>query len=237
MKILSLVLARKNSQRLKNKHHCTIENKKMINHTLDLLDNSKNFFFDIIVSTDDERILNTKKKYPNFIFLKRPNYLSLSKTKSYQVIKYVYKWYIKKYGNIDGIFIFQPTSPLRTKLTISKIINLFKVYKMKRSVVSVSPISEHPEWMLKIKNNRIIPNINFKSFSSMSQKLEKLYKINGLGYLITSKDIVSQKTLVPENSVPCISSSQFENIDIDTKNDLIKARLYSKFLKQNNKNI
>ena len=44
MKILSLVLARKNSQRLKNKHHCTIENKKMINHTLDLLDNSKNFF-------------------------------------------------------------------------------------------------------------------------------------------------------------------------------------------------
>ena len=70
------------------------------------------------------------------------------------------------------IFIFQLTSPLRTKLTISKIINLFKVYKMKRSVVSVSPISEHPEWMLKIKNNRIIPNINFKSFSSMSQKLE-----------------------------------------------------------------
>ena len=108
---------------------------------------------------------------------------------------------------------------------------------MKRSVVSVSPISEHPEWMLKIKNNRIIPNINFKSFSSMSQKLEKLYKINGLGYLITSKDIVSQKTLVPENSIPCISNSQFENIDIDTKNDLIKARLYSKYLKQNNKNI
>ena len=27
MKILSLVLARKNSQRLENKHHCTIENK------------------------------------------------------------------------------------------------------------------------------------------------------------------------------------------------------------------
>ena len=60
MKILSLVLARKNSQRLKNKHHCTIENKKMINHTLDLLDNSKNFFFDVIVSKY-ERILNTKK--------------------------------------------------------------------------------------------------------------------------------------------------------------------------------
>ena len=50
---------------------------------------------------------------------------------------------------------------------------------MKRSIVSVSPISEHPEWMLKIKN-KIIPNVNFKSFSNMSQRLGKLYKINGL---------------------------------------------------------
>ena len=97
---------------------------------------------------------------------------------------------------------------------------------MKRSIVSVSPISEHPEWMLKIKKNKIIPNVNFKSFSNMSQRLEKLYKVNGLGYLITPKDIVSKKTLIPENSIPSISSSQFENIDIDTKDDLIKARLF-----------
>ena len=114
---------------------------------------TKNFFSNIIVSTDDKKILNSKKKYSKFIFLKRPKYLSLNKTKSYQVIRYVYKWYLEKYENIDGIFIFQPTSPLRTKLTINKIIYLFKKNKMKRSVVSVSPISEHPEWMLKIKKN------------------------------------------------------------------------------------
>ena len=226
MKLLGIILARKNSQRLKNKHHYVIQNKKMINHTLDLLNISKNFFTNVIVSTDDKKILNSKKKYPKFIFLKRPKYLSLNRTISYQVIRYIYKWYLQKYGNIDGIFIFQPTSPLRTKLTVSKIINLFKKNKMKRSVVSVSPISEHPEWMLKVKKNKIIPNVNFKSFSNMSQRLEKLYKINGLGYLITPKDIVTQKSLIPENSIPSISSSQFENIDIDTKDDLIKARLF-----------
>jgi len=237
MKLLGIVLARKNSQRLKNKHHCIIQNKKMINHTLDLLNKSKIFFSNIIVSTDDKKILNSKKKYSKFIFLKRPKYLSLNKTKSYQVIRYVYKWYLKKYENIDGIFIFQPTSPLRTKLTINKIIYLFKKNKMKRSIVSVSPISEHPEWMLKIKKNKIIPNVNFKSFSNSSQRLEKLYKINGLGYLVTPKDIKSQKTLIPENSIPCISSSQFENIDIDTKDDLIKARLFLGYLKKNHKNV
>ena len=51
-----------------------------------------------------------------------------------------YRWY----------FVFQP-SPLRTKLTINKIIYLFKKNKMKKSIVSVSPISEHPEWMLNKK--------------------------------------------------------------------------------------
>jgi len=237
MKLIGIILARKNSQRLKNKHHCIIQNKKMINHTFDLLNNLKNSFIDIIVSTDDKKILNVKKKYPKFIFLKRPKYLTLNNTKPYQVIKYVYKWYLKKHGNIDGIFIFQPTSPLRTKFTINKIIYLFKKNKMKRSVISVSPIIEHPEWMLKIKKNKIIPKINFKSFSNMSQRLEKLYKINGLGYLITPKDIISQKTLIPENSIPCIIMSQFENIDIDTKEDLIKARLFLRYLKKkNNKN-
>ena len=129
MKLLGIVLARKNSQRLKNKHHYVIQNKKMINHTFDLLNKSKNFFANIIVSTDDKKILNSKKKYSKFIFLKRPKYLSLNKTKSYQVIRYIYKWYLQKYGNIDGIFIFQPTSPLRTKLTVSKIINSFKKTK------------------------------------------------------------------------------------------------------------
>ena len=106
---------------------------------------------------------------------------------------------------------------------------------MKRSIVSVSQVSEHPEWMLKIKKNKIIPKVNFKNFSNMSQRLEKLYKINGLGYLITPKDIISQKTLIPEYSIPSISSSQFESIDIDTKDDLIKARLFFRYLKKNKK--
>ena len=68
MKLIGIVLARKNSQRLKNKHHCVIQNKKMINHTLDLLDISKNFFTNVIVSTDDKKILDSKKSIQNSFF-------------------------------------------------------------------------------------------------------------------------------------------------------------------------
>lgn len=225
MKLLAVVLARKNSRRLKNKHHLLINNKRMINHTFDLLKNMKKFH-DIVISTDDEKILAIAKKYKKFIILKRPKNLALDKTKSYKVIRHAYYWYKKKYGNIDGIFVLQPTSPLRKITTINKMIKLFKTNKMKRSIVSVSPAKEYPDWMLKIKNNSIIPYTNFNKFSSTSQKLTKLYRINGLGYLISSRDLVKERTLIPKKSVPIVNLSSYENIDIDTREDLIKARLF-----------
>lgn len=231
MKILAIIIGRKNSKRLKRKHHLLINRKKMIQYTLDLLNNNVKKFENIIVSTDDNKIIELTKKYPSFITLQRPKNLSLDKTRPYEVIKYVYKWYKKKFNEVDGIFVFQPTSPLRTQSTVNQLLKIFKKYKMRKSVVSASPISEHPEWMFSMQKDSIRPFINFKSFSKMSQKLKKLYRVNGLGYLITPKDIISQKTLIPENSIPCISSSLFENIDIDTKDDLIKARLYSEYLK------
>ena len=227
MNLVGIVLARKNSKRLKKKKNLLIKKKKLINYTLDLLKRSKNFS-NIVISTDDEKIFKIAKKYPKFIVLKRPKLLSLDSTKSYQVIRHAYNWYIKNFGNIDGIFVFQPTSPFRTKHTINKMVKAFKKNKMRRSVISVSPICEHPEWMLKIKKNKIVPYVDLKSFSKMSQKLEKLYRVNGLGYLLSSKDIKREKTLIPKNSLATLSNTPFEDIDIDTKQDLIKARLFFK---------
>ena len=154
MKILAVIIGRKSSKRLKNKHHLFIKKKKIINYTLDLVKNSKKFIR-TIVSTDDKKIIRLIKKYPSFIPLERPSYLSKDTTKPIQVIRYVHHWYKKNYGEIDGIFIFQPTSPLRSKKTINKMINIFKKFNNKRSVVSVSPVSEHPEWMLSVKKIRL----------------------------------------------------------------------------------
>ena len=230
MKILAVIIGRKNSKRLKNKHHLLIKNKKVINYTLDLLKNFK-YFSKTIVSTDDKKIIQLIKKYPKFIPLERPSKLSKDKTKPIQVIRYVYRWHLKKFGKVDGIFVFQPTSPLRSKNTINKMLKIYKNFKTKRAVVSVSPVNEHPEWMLSIKKSKIKPLINYKSFIKRSQNCKKLHKINGLGYLLTPKDVLTGNTLIPQNSIPCECSSQFEAIDIDTFEDLIKARVYIHYLK------
>ena len=59
-KILALVLARKNSQRLRNKNILKLKNKPLILWTFDLLKKKaiRNLFVNVMVSTDSSKIKN-----------------------------------------------------------------------------------------------------------------------------------------------------------------------------------
>ena len=230
MKILAIILARKNSKRLKNKHHLNLGGKNLIQHTFDLLKKNK-LFNDIVVSTDDKKIIdNVKKKYKCFIPLLRSKNLSKGSTESYKVLITVYKWYQKKYSSVDGIFLIQPTSPFRKLNTIKKILNDFKRNKMRRSIVSVKKVKNHPEWMFEIKKNKMIQLRKQKKIQ-MSQFLKQLFVLNGLAYLLVPKDLIKQKTHIPKNSIPFMCNSEIESLDIDTKEDFLIAKAFKSFFK------
>jgi CMP-N,N'-diacetyllegionaminic acid synthase len=230
MKILAIILARKNSKRLKNKHHLNLGGKSLIQHTFDLL-KKKKIFSDIVVSTDDEKIIkNVKKKYSDFIPILRSKNLSRDSTESYQVLIEVYNWYYRKYSSVDGIFLFQPTSPFRKLTTVQKMIKEFKKNQMKRSVISVKKVKNHPEWMFEIKNNKMF-KFQQKKNIQMSQYLKKLFIVNGLGYLLVPKDLIKQRTTIPNNSIPIVCNSEVESLDIDTREDLDTARAFKSYFK------
>ena len=230
MKILAIILARKNSKRLKKKHHLELDGKSLIDHTFDLLKKT-NLFFNIIVSTDDQKILkNVKKKYKSFIPLTRSHHLSKDSTNSHEVLIEVYKWYKKNYSKVDGIFLLQPTSPFRKLSTIKKMINIYKKNKRKRSIVSVNKVKDHPDWMFEIRKNKLI-RFDKKKPIKMSQYLKELYIVNGLGYLLVPKDLLINKTTIPQNSIPSVCNSEIESLDIDTIEDLNIARAFKKYFK------
>ena len=230
MKILAIILARKNSKRLKKKHHLDLGGKSLIEHTFDLLKKNK-LFCNIIVSSDDEKILkNVKKKYSFFIPLKRSKNLSQDATESHKVLIEVFKWYKKNYSNVDGIFLLQPTSPFRKLSTIKKMINIYKKNKMKRSIISVNKVKNHPEWMFEIREDKMI-RFDKKNPIKMSQYLKELYIVNGLGYLLAPKDLLINKTIIPTNAIPSICTSEIESLDIDTIEDLRTARAFKDYFK------
>ena len=119
-KILALVLARKNSKRLKNKNLLNLNGKPLISWTFDTLNKKKirRLFVDILVSTDSLKIQNLSKKYKLLSPWLRPKKFSNKFSTSESAAIHAISWYEKNISSVDGIFLFQPTSPYRSQKKI-----------------------------------------------------------------------------------------------------------------------
>ena len=136
-KILALVLARKGSTRLKNKNLLILKDKPLIEWTFKTLNkkNIRKLFVDILISTDSQKILNLSKKY-NFLspWLRPKIYSNKFSTPETSAL-HALNWYENNIKKIDGVFLFQPTSPFRD---CKKIILATKIFlKTNKQVVSV----------------------------------------------------------------------------------------------------
>tara|TARA_B100001093_G_C26858009_1_gene1028410 strand:- start:1435 stop:2040 length:606 start_codon:yes stop_codon:yes gene_type:complete len=123
-KILALVLARKNSFRLKDKNKLVLNNKPMFFWSIDQAQKIREIC-DILVSTDDVKIFNYAKKLNCLVPWLRPNKISKDKTTSAVSAIHALNWYEKKIKKVDGLLLLQPTSPFRKRKTILKSIKLF----------------------------------------------------------------------------------------------------------------
>ena len=121
-----IIPARSGSQRLKNKNLLMIGKKTLIEKTIIFSKKIRNID-QIIVSSNDLRILSYEKKFKNIYFLKRPKVLSSSNSLLIHTIKYLNELYKKKFENI---LILQPTSPFRSEKLINK--NWLKFIKSKK---------------------------------------------------------------------------------------------------------
>jgi CMP-N,N'-diacetyllegionaminic acid synthase len=196
-KILALVLARKGSIRLKNKNILKLNGKHLVEWTFEQLSKKsiKKIFVDILVSTDTKKILSLSRKYKLLSPWLRPKSLSNKTSSSAESALHALNWYESNKEKVDGLFLFQPTSPFRNDKKIILAIKIFS--KTNKQVVSVC-----------------------------SKQLHKFNKnsINGSMYLTPTNILKRYKTFSKSGFVPLKMSSKLENIDIDTKEDFVRAK-------------
>lgn len=196
-KILALVLARGGSTRLKNKNILKLNGKHLVEWTFEQLSKNsiKKLFVDILVSTDSKKILNLSKKYKLLSPWLRPK--SLSKKSSSSAVSAIHSlnWYESNIEKIDGVFLFQPTSPFRND---KKIISAIKIFSM--------------------KNKQVVSICSRKLY-----KFDK-NSINGSMYLTPTNILKKYKTFSKNGFIPLKMFSSLENIDIDTKEDFRRAK-------------
>ncbi len=225
---LGVIVARKGSKGIKNKNFLLInkkKNKRIIDYTIQAAKKSKKLN-SILLTSNDERILKRAKKYNLDLIIKRSLNLSKDNTKSVDTVIDAVKKFTKKFYKPEYIVLLQPTSPLRKTKHIDESINFF--YKNKKKCNSLVSVSEyngiHPFKLKKIVNNFIQPLIDNTDSEKPRQIMPKVYKLNGLIYIIKTDVLINRKTFF-NRCIPFFIEKRF-SLNLDNYEDLKELRKY-----------
>lgn len=217
MKILAIVPARSGSKRLPGKNIKILGDKPLIAWTIECAKKIHDIC-DVIVSTDSTEIADVAKQYGATVPFIRPAELSTDTASSIDVMLHALGEYERREGFVDGVMLLQPTSPFRSIDLINRGIQKYQENN-KGTIVGVSPVRDHPEWVMKKKGDLLVPYMAESQPSSRSQDLQDAYVVNGCFYLIEPNLLKKTKKIVSAEILPLIISSMEESLDIDDQWD------------------
>ena len=218
MNILCTICVRKGSSGLRNKNFLKINNKMLLEYTIEVAIETK-IFSQISISSDYIFSEKFKNKYKNIFFYKRPHKLSTAAVGKVKVIRDLYLQ-TKKNKNIDYDYIIDldVTSPLRST---KDVIGAFKRIRTtnKSNLITIVEAKKNPYFnMVEIKNDKIkiSKKINKKILSR--QVAPKVYDMNASIYIWKKNELLKDQKLITKNTDFYIMDKK-TSIDIDDKFD------------------
>ena len=221
MNIIGLIPARGGSKGVPKKNIKLLNNKPLIQYSIEASKNSK-FINRIIVSTEDNEIAQISKDLGAEVPFSRPNQLSKDNVLDFPVIMHTLNYLINQEQYIPDILVYlRPTMPTRTSSEIDNTVNMLIKNKKVDSIRTTRQSPYPPFWMKKIDNKgQIYPyDSHVKSFEhKRRQDLPETVICDG--YV----DAARVSSILKENKFPPgIQKSFFRRnipyFDIDTIED------------------
>lgn len=214
---ICVIPARTGSKRVKRKNFKNFNGRPLIHWSINSAIKS-NLFSQIIISSDDEAILELAKN-SNVTAFKRDDYIDDFSTSSEATI------FTLKKSNVnlkDDTEIFQllPTCPLRTCADINQ---AYQIYKKKKLVSGVSCYEMYfgnPHWLMKKKLNEKIEFIFPDSQEKRSQDLDPLYLLSGCVWISQYKFLIENNSFKGDRT-GLLNLNWLSCIDIDTEEEFI----------------
>lgn len=206
--VISIIPARGGSKRLPKKNILALNNKLLIEHSIDFAKSNLDIVDKIVVSTDDEEIKQVALKN-NIEVIDRPFELAADKASTISVLKHVLETID---GHYDEVILLQPTNPCRPKNLLQM---AYKVY-LESNVDSLMTVSSSDKKLGKIIDDAFIP-YNY-TMGQRSQDLEPLFYENGLLYITKTKSIL-EGHILGNNNHSYIVNHPYADVDIDTLDD------------------
>lgn len=215
--VLALITARGGSKGLPRKNVLPLGDKPMIAWSIEAAKQSK-VITDIVVSTDDEEIVEISEEYGANVPFRRPAELATDEASSKDVVLHALEVIEKKY---DYIVLLQPTSPLRTGLHIDEAFALMQ--KMGTHTCVSMKEAEKPAHLLYTQDEKgdlqaLIENLP----EQRRQDSDALYAVNGAIYIFKPAHFESYDGFLVSSMTGYLMGNDV-SVDIDDAQDLAYA--------------
>ena len=175
------------------------------------------------VSTEDEEIAQVARDLGAKV-IHRPMELADDVTGDIPVLQHAIEYMESDGIKPDLIVFLRPTQPFRTVEDIQQCIQK-SIETGARSVHTVHEAKEHPFWMNKLVDGRLVDFVPGGWEVQRRQDLPKVYKSNGLVDVMT-RDLVMEGKKRCNFNQQAVVTPVSRGIDIDTEFDLKKAEIF-----------
>jgi len=220
LKIICVICARGQSKGLPRKNIIKLKGKPLIIHTLEVAQKCE-LIDDIVVSTDDDEIIEVLKEHGYKVPFKRPDELATDEISIYPVLKNAIEWAQNNWNkDWDLLLDLQVTSPYRLVEDIEKAVEIL-VANDYDNLFSVSPATNNPYFNLveQNKTGEITLSKQLKKEIYRRQDAPEVYAINGSIYIWKLKKFMEKDFLIDKNTGIYIMPRE-RSIDIDEEIDL-----------------
>lgn len=185
----------------------------------------------VVVSTDDEEIIEEARRYGADVPFVRPKELADDLSLLTDVAKHAVLEVERQEGRkYDYVVVLPPTTPLRTAADIDKALRKL-IDSGADSVISVTRVgAKHPMRMKRIIHDRLVDFVEEEVENMPKKLLPPLYLRNGAIYAVRRDVLVNQRSFQGRISLPYLMPEE-RSINIDTRLDFLLAEAVMKRMK------
>lgn len=231
MKILGIIPARAGSKRIRGKNMKLLCGKPLTQYAIECALSTESLD-NIVVSSDDTRVLELATQFENVIPLRRPDELSTDTAPAIDYVKHTLAWMKKNKSQIfDIVVVIQPTSPLTSPRDIDTTVRLLLSDERADSAVSVMRLNQitHPFKLKTIEDNWLKPFLKEEKIIFQANELPDVYARNGAVYAARMSNI--EKGIIAGEKCLAYVMPEERSVDINEPIDLD----FAEFLLKRNK--
>jgi N-acylneuraminate cytidylyltransferase len=212
--VLGVILARGGSKGLPRKNIRDLAGKPLIAWTIEA-GNESAYLDRLILSSDDEEIMEVAEEYGCEVPFQRPAELAEDDTTSVDALLHA----IDELQSYDYVVLLQPTSPLRESGDIDA--TIAKCYeRCAPACVSITETDKPPQWMFTLDDRHRLESVLEREESiRRRQDASKTYVVNGAAYVARSRWLQEHKSFYTDETIGHPMPPK-RSADVDTELDL-----------------